>query len=121
MFYFFFLPSPPKTILRSTALLFNFQFQKSFSVLVVYKNLTHLHTNKNPSSSVSDNSATTARRLFAPKVVLYLIYIILLFLYRNPRGECILEGSGSVVLQKLNVVYVTVMKHLQDGGGVSNK
>jgi hypothetical protein len=79
-FFFFFFVTAKNPILRFSALLFNFQSQKSFSVLLVYKNLTHLHTNKT-------RFPRTAARMTASKVVLYLIYIILLFLYRNPREE----------------------------------
>lgn len=68
LFFYFFFSHHRKTILRSAALLFNFQSQKSLSVLVVYKNLTHLHTNKNPAASfpaaTRPSPADPPRKLF---------------------------------------------------------
>lgn len=91
VFYFFSPLPPPKTILRSTALLFNFQSQKSFSVLLVYKNLTHLHTNKTPVFLQGRRALVSAS-----KVVLYLMYIILLFLYTEIRTRGCLRGEKEI-------------------------
>lgn len=114
--FFFFPVTAENPILRFSALLFNFQSQKSFSVLLVYKNLTHLHTNKTRSPR------TVARVSASKSCFIFNIHYIIISLPKSARGAGrAIRVTRMVVLQKLNVVYVTVMKHLQDGGGILNK